>query len=121
MPITLRRGLRIPLWAGAFCAVAGSEPYRLMPFLMTLVGIAAVGSTMPAIIRRFPLSRRHVEVFPSLDETPPPPPVLIMTGDVYIRTVDEVKCAGTVKADDAADLMRMDDDGGWHLAQQAAA
>jgi hypothetical protein len=91
-----------------------------MPFLMTFIGIAAVGSTMPAIIRRFPLSRRHVEVFPSFDEIPPPA-VLIIAGDAYIRTVDEAKGAGTVKADYTADLMRMDDDGGWHVARQAAA
>jgi hypothetical protein len=69
-----------------------------MPFLMTFIGIAAVGSTMPAIIRRFPLSRRHVEVFPSFDEIPPPA-VLIIAGHAYIRPVDEAKGAGAVKAD----------------------
>lgn len=90
MPTTLRPGLTTQLWTGRFCAVAVSKPYRVLPFLMTLIRIAAVGRTMPAIIRRFPLSRRHVEVFPSFDEVPPPA-VLIMTGDAYIRTIDEAK------------------------------
>jgi hypothetical protein len=79
MPITLPRGLRIPLWAGAFCAVAVSDPRRMMPLLMTLIGIAAVRFTMPTIMRRFPLSRRHIEVLPSFDEIAPSP-VFIMTG-----------------------------------------
>jgi hypothetical protein len=68
MPIALRRGLAIPVWAGAFCAVAVSEPHRVMPLLMTLIGIAAVGSTMRPIRRRFPRSPRHVERFLSFDE-----------------------------------------------------
>jgi hypothetical protein len=53
MPIALRRELAIPLCAGAFCAVILSEPQRLMPFLTTLLAIAVVGSTLPAMVRRF--------------------------------------------------------------------
>jgi len=120
MPIALRRGLAIPLWATAFCAVAISEPHRVMPLVMTLIGIAALGSTMRPIIGWFPLSRRHVEGLPSLDETAPPS-VLITTRDGDIRTADGAMCTGFMKPDDAADLMRMDDDGGGLLVRAAVA
>jgi hypothetical protein len=54
------------------------------------------------------------EVLPSFDEIPPPA-AFIMSGGSY-----EALSARTVKANDSADLMRMDTEGGWHLARRAA-
>jgi hypothetical protein len=73
MPIVLRRELAIPLWGVAFCAVAFSDPQRVMPFLMALLGIGVIASTIPAIVRRFGPSRRAVEVLLSLDDKLPAP------------------------------------------------
>jgi hypothetical protein len=51
MPMVLRRELAIPLWGATFCAVASSEPRRLLPFLVALLGIAMIASTTAATWR----------------------------------------------------------------------
>lgn len=98
MPIAFRCGLAVPLWAVAFLAVALGAPLRARPLLMTLLAIGVIASTIPAVLRRFGPSRRRVEVLPALTE----PSRAAVTGRAV--TID------------AADLVRMDDDGGWHAA-----
>jgi hypothetical protein len=71
--MVLRRELAIPLWGVAFCAVAFSEPQRVIPLLMALLGVGVITSTIPAIVRRFRASRRAVEVLLSLDDKLPSP------------------------------------------------
>jgi hypothetical protein len=39
-----------------------------MPFLVTLLVIGVIASTMPALVRRFGLSHRTVEVRPAVDD-----------------------------------------------------
>jgi hypothetical protein len=68
MFIAFRRELAIPLWVVAFSAVALGAPTSAMPFLVTLLVISVIASTMPALERRFGLSRRTVEVLPAVDD-----------------------------------------------------
>jgi hypothetical protein len=112
MLIGFHRGLAIPLWAVAFGFVALSAPPRLTPTLIALLGIAAIGATMPAIVRRLRTSHPQVEVLPAVDQDSAPAGIMIAAG-MRTRTLGEVIGARTAKTDDAADLVRMDDDGGW--------
>jgi hypothetical protein len=115
MAIAFRRELAIPLWVSAFCAVVLSEPQRLMPFLTTLLAIAVVGSTMPAMVRRFGPFRRVSEVLPSRDDISPHGG-LVMSAPTHPRRISDGIDARRAQADDEADLMRMDDDGPGHMA-----
>ena len=96
MAFVFDRSLVIPLWVLAFCAVVISAPMRLMPSLLMLVGIAIMASTMQAIVRWWRVSRSVVELLPAREQVSRPP--------------------RTQESDDAMDLVRMDDDGGWHIA-----
>lgn len=115
MAIVFQRGLAIPLWAVVFCAVALSTPPRMMPSLIAFLGIAVAACTIPAIVRWFRPSRRPlIEVLPAVDQDPAPAGI-IMTAGTRTRTIEEAIGARTLRADDAADLVRMDDDGGWQM------
>lgn len=119
MPVTFRWGLTLPLWAVVFCAVALSAPERARPLLMTFVGIGVIASTMPTILRRFGPVRTGVEVFAAADDGLLPGEVVITAGR-RTRTLDAAIDARTMTAEDASDLVRMDDDGGWQMARQSA-
>jgi hypothetical protein len=112
MAFIIHRGLVIPLWAVAVCAVALTTMPGVMPSVIALLGIAVVGRTMPAIARWLRPSRRSVELLPAIDQQPPRPTGIIMTGGTRTRTRHEAVEGRVQKAADAADLVRMDDDGG---------
>jgi hypothetical protein len=112
MPVVaLRWGQAIPLWAVALCAVALSTSQRVMPFLITLLAIGVIAAMMPAIARRFGSFRRSA---PALDDVLPPAEIIIAAG-TRTRTLDAAIDPRTTHADDMADLVRMDDDGGWQM------
>jgi hypothetical protein len=120
MPVlAFRCGHALPLWAIASCAVAISAPRGARPFLATLLAVGAIASTLPAIVRRFGPARRGVEVLPAWDDVSPPAGIGI-TARTRTRTFHEAKAARVMKRDDMADLVRMDDDGGWQGAPQPA-
>ena len=50
MALVFHRGVAIPLWAVAFCAVALATPPPSLPSVAVLVGIAAAASTMMAMV-----------------------------------------------------------------------
>jgi high-affinity K+ transport system ATPase subunit B len=112
MAFMIHRGLVIPVWAVAVCAVTLTTMPRLMPSVIALLGIAVVGRTVPAIARWLRPSRRLVEVLPAIDQQPARPTGIIMTGGTRARTFHEVVEGRVQKAADTADLVRMDDDGG---------
>jgi hypothetical protein len=87
MFMRFRRGMAIPVWT--ICAVALGVATLSAPFvirsLVVLLGVAVIGSGALVLGRRLRRSRRpHIEVLPARD----------------------------VKAEDAADLSRMDGDAG---------
>ena len=112
MAFMFHRGLAIPLWAVAVCAVALSTMPRVMPSVMALLGIAAVGCAMPAIARWLRASRPLVEVLSAVEQHPTRPTGVIMTVGTRTRTLQDAIEVHVQKAADAVDLVRMDDDGG---------
>ena len=116
MALLFQRGLAIPLWGIAFLAIALVGPPRPMPPVTVLLGIAVFALTMMAIARWRRPSGAHVLV---------PAPVfgrfhagIIMTtmsAGTRARAGDRATTA--LAPDDAIDLVRMDDDGGWQMRQ----
>ena len=111
MAFMFHRGLVIPLWAVAAGAVALTTTPRLMPPVIALLGIAVVARTIPAIARWLRPCRGLVELLPAIDQQPARPTGIIMTGSTRTRTLHEALEGRVQKAADAADLLRMDDDG----------
>lgn len=118
--VSVRCGHAMPLWAVAFCAVALSAPQGTTPFLMTLLAVSVIASTMPALMQRFAPARRRVEVLPPWDDGLAAAEIVI-TARTRTRTLDEATVVRAMKRAEAADLMRMDDDGGWQIPQSADA
>ncbi len=112
MAFMFHRGLGIPLWAVAAVAVGLSTRPGVMPSAIALLGIAAVGCTMPAFARWLRTRRPLVEVLPAVDQDPAPPAGILITGGTRTRTLSDAIDRRAQKANDAADLVRMDDDGG---------
>jgi hypothetical protein len=109
MALVFHRRLAIPLWVIAFFAVALTAPppatLFLMPpatlFLIAVLGIAVIIFTMPGVLP--PRQRARASA------------AITMAAGTHARTLDEPN--GSRRADDALDLVRMDDDGGWQMAR----
>jgi hypothetical protein len=110
MALVFQRKLAIPLWAVAFFAVALTAPPTATPFIMpptTVFAILAAGIAAILFLMHGPLpwlrtSRALVRVLPSGNR-------------------DQASTAMTMAAaDDALDLHRMDDDGGWQMSRPRA-
>ena len=124
MAFVFQRRLAIPLWAIAFFTVALTAPPTatlfLMPpttvFALAAVGIAAIVFLMPGSIPGLRTSRALIRVIPSGHRDQPSAAITITAG-TGVRTLDE---PNRIAADDALDLRRMDDDGGWQMARPQA-
>ena len=101
MAFVFQRRLAIPLWAMAFFAVVLTAPPPATPFLLGVLGIAAIASTIAGLVPWLRASRSVAHV----------------DRGTCVRTLDEAK--GNA-AQDALDLVRMDDDGGWQIARPPA-
>jgi hypothetical protein len=117
MAIVFHRELAIPLWAVAVTAVAISPP-RVMHSLTGFLAIIAIAFTIPACVRWLRPARPLVRVLPPVDQDPAPTGIRLTAG-TRTRTLDEAIGARAL-ASDAADLIRMDDDGGWQSAPSPA-
>jgi hypothetical protein len=118
MAIVFRRSLALPLWAIAFGAVALSTLPGVMPPLMALLGIVAIASIMIAMVRWLRTSPPLVEVMSAVNVDTAHAGI-IMTAGTRTRTLDEAMSAHIHEPDNAVDLVRMDDDGGWQMASSA--
>jgi hypothetical protein len=116
MAFVFDRRLAIPLWVIAFFTVALTAPPTAALFLMpptTVFAIAAVGITavvflMPGSVPWLRTPRTPVRVVPSDQSTRASAAITIAAGP------------GRTTADDALDLLRMEDDGGWQMARPPA-
>jgi hypothetical protein len=124
MAFVFQRRLAVPLWAIAFFTVAlTAQPTPtlfLMPpitvFAIAAFGIAAIVFLMPGSIPWLRMSRAPVRVVPSrLRDLANA--AITMTAGTGVRTLDEPNRSA---ADDALDLHRMDDDGGWQMSRPPA-
>jgi hypothetical protein len=120
MAFVFQRGLAIPVWAVAFVAVALTAPLRPMPPVPVLLGIAVIALTMMAMIQWRRTSRVPVEVRPLRRSDRAHTGIIMTTMSARrrVRTVDSE--ASAPAPDDALDLIRMDDDGGWQMSRETA-
>lgn len=124
MGLRVHRTLAIPLSAIALFAVALTAPAgaTLLPMPPTTVlVVAALGITAIAFLT--PGAIPFLRASPSLVPVRPPghrdqaSEGIAMAGGICARTLEApVRRA----ADDALDLVRMDDDGGWQMARPPA-
>jgi len=122
MALVFHRGLAVPLWAIAFFAVALAAPPRPIPPVTVLVGIAVLALTMMAMVQWRRTSRALAEVRPrpmtGCDRAHPGIFMAAVRVGTGVRTFEVATNAPA--PDDALELVRMDDDGGWQMARQPA-
>jgi hypothetical protein len=85
-----------------------------MPSPVALLWLAVAVSALPEVLRWWRSSRSVGEVLWAVDTNAPPVGVLVTAG-APTRTRDDANPARALEADDAADLVRMDDDGGSQM------
>jgi hypothetical protein len=115
MAFAFHHRLAIPLWAMAFFAVALSTA-PATPFLMAVFGVAVIAFT---IARLVPWSRISQSVVHVVSDTQlhQRSAAISMNRGTSVRTLEE---ADLNTAEDAIDLGRLDDDGGWQMARPPA-
>ena len=124
MALVFRRRLAIPLWVVAFFTVAltASPPAMLFPMppatvvVIAAVGIAAIVFSMPGAFPWLRTPRAPVRARPSGHRDHASAAITVAAG-TCVRTLDEPNRSD---ADDALDLVRMDDDGGWQMPRPPA-
>jgi hypothetical protein len=120
MALVFHRRLAVPLWAIAFFAVAlaPSSPATvvLTPPITLFVILAVATAAIAGAISWLRTSRSLVRVLSSGHGIKVSPAITLAAG-TCVRTVVEPN-GGT--PDDALDLVRMDDDGGWQLLRPPA-
>jgi hypothetical protein len=112
MAFVFHRRLALPLWAMVFFTVALTASPSAMPFLMAVLGIAVIAFTTAGLVPWLRTTRSAVHVAshrqPHKRSAAPS-----MAGGACVRTLEEPSVS---TAQDALDLVRMDDDGGWQMA-----
>jgi hypothetical protein len=124
MALVFNRRLAIPLWAVAFFTVALTTPPPTTPFVMpratlfviVAVGIAVIVFSMSGAMPWSGTSRALARVPPSGHRDHASAAITVAAG-TWVRTLEEPNPS---EADDALDLVRIDDDGGWQLARPPA-
>ena len=126
MAFVFQRRLAVPLWAIAFFAVALTAPppktLFLMPpttlFVIATVGLAAIVFSMARAMPWLRTSLALARVRPSGHRDQTSAAIRVAAG-TRVRTI-EASEPNRSEADDALDLVRMDDDGGWQMTRPPA-
>jgi hypothetical protein len=124
MGLVFHRRLALPLWAILFFTVALTAPspatLLLMPpttlFAIAVLAIAANIFTMPGVVPWLRTARSVVRAVPSRHRHKTTVAITLAAG-TCVRTLD---APHESTPDDALDLVRMDDDGGWQVARPPA-
>jgi hypothetical protein len=116
MAFVFHRRLAIPLWAMAFLAVALTARPPAAPFLMAVLGVAVIALTIAGLVPWLRTSRSAVNRISHRQRNKRSAAIAVDRG-TYVRTLEE---ADVNTAQDALDLVRMDDDGGWQMARPPA-
>lgn len=110
MAFVFHRGVAIPIWAIALCAIALTS--ESSPLSVTaLLAIAAIGSFV-GISRWLGRSRPFSEG-PRLPSPGTRPAGLIVNVVTKGKSLPSPRPLTTEETNDVLDLVRMDDDGGW--------
>ena len=124
MGLLVHRRLAMPLSAIALFAVALAAPAGATLLLMpatTVFVVAALGITAITFLTSGAIP--SLRPSPSTARVPPSghreqaSEGFVMAGGICARTLEE---SSRSAADDALDLVRMDDDGGWQMARPPA-
>ncbi len=99
MALVFHRRLAVPLWALAFFAVALTVP---PPATLSLIAAVAIAVTTRGLVHALS-PRRHQGSA-----------AISIAAGTCVRTLDE---PNRDIDQDALDLVRMDDDGGWQMAR----
>jgi hypothetical protein len=117
MALVFHRRVAIPLWAMAFFAVALTASPPATPFVMAVLGIAVIALTIAGLVPWLRTSRSVVHDVVSHRQHDKSSAAISIDRGTCVRTLDE---ADINSAEDALDLVRMDDDGGWQMARPPA-
>ena len=115
MAFVSHRRVALPLWPMVFFMVAVAASPSATPLLIAVVGIAAIAWTAAGLVP--PLRRARSAVVASHRRRHNRSAALSTAGGACVRTPDEPYGS---TAQDALDLVRMDDDGGWQMAPPPA-
>jgi hypothetical protein len=113
------RGVMLPVWALVFCALAFTPP-RLTRSAIALLGTAVVAGTVPAIVRWWRGARSAAAILPAARQRRPANGRVVVAAGMRARTLDEAIAVRLRPVEDALDLVRMDDDGGWQRSPRRA-
>ena len=113
MAFVFRRQLAIPVWAIVFFAVALTAPPPARRSLIAVLGIAMVAFTIGGLIPWLRASRSIVQVHSNGERHTRRTPTTVVAA-ARVRVLDE---PNRNTPEDALDLVRMDDDGGWQMAR----
>ena len=116
MAFVFHRQLAIPLWTISFFAVALTAPPPAKPSLIAILGIAVIAFTIRGLVPWLRASRSIVQVRSGGERHTGRTPTLVVAG-ACVRALDE---PNRNTPEDALDLVRMDDDGGWQMARPPA-
>jgi hypothetical protein len=111
MAFMLSRRLAVPAWAIAVGLVALSSASPVMLSIAALLSVAVLGLALPAILRWLRRSPGLIEGVPVGGQCAAPPAALL-TARAWTRTMEDPAAPRARALADAADLGRMDDDGG---------
>jgi len=121
MGFVFHRRLALPLSAVALLTVVLTTSPPATPLLMSsttllvaaLLGIAAIKFTMPGETPWLRPARSVAHAVPPRHQHKTGGAIAVAAG-TFVRTLDEPRGS---TADDALDLVRMDDDGGWQITR----
>ena len=120
MGLLFHRRLAIPLFAIALFAIAITAPAGATLVLMpatTVFLVAALGITAMTFWTSDAIPSRVLARVPPSGPRAKGSGGIVITGSIGARTLEE---SNRSAADDALDLVRMDDDGGWQMARPPA-
>ena len=113
MAFVFHRQLAIPLWAMAFFAAALTAPGPATLSLIVVLWIVVMASTISGLVPWLRASPSVVPVLSNEKRYTRRRATRVVTG-ACVRTLDE---RNRSTADDALDLVRMDDDRGWEMVR----
>jgi hypothetical protein len=119
MVLMFQRELAIPLWAIALCTAALAWPTRLLPSFAALLGMVLITSTMMLMIRWFGAQPLTKAAALSTRRRPRAARVMMnVVAGTHVRPFDPRPDVLSERGNDALDLVRMDDDGGWRMVAE---
>jgi hypothetical protein len=111
MAFVFRRRLALPLWGIVFLTIALTPSPPGSRILMVAVGIAVIAFVLRGLSRQWRPSPLVVPAV-STRQRHRTTAALSMDGGTSVRTLDELN---TKPADEALDLVRVDEDGSWQM------